>query len=310
MAQDLFVKHSAIADKNGLAEAATLDFFGRAFFFSKADELWKKKRKACSHAFYKDRMEHMLEVLKDKIEEDCLQWMAEIEASEEKQTTIDISKVFNRLYSRSIIHICFGEDISDQRLTIAVPKEGRNINQLHDEEITVPEAIVECTEMGIQDIRLKMVNPLFPLLYRTFDYVLNMTSGERNIRKSFKKMRAFIHEYVQKRKQGTVKSTVRESADLLSLFLEAPDIFTDEFIVDELIDFFVAASQTTMHTQQTAFGHYTTTPASREKARAEFDEMVKQLDDPSLEGLSRAELLRKTINIESISDLTFMNQVI
>ena len=38
---------------------------------------------------------------------------------------------------------------------------------------------------------------------------------------------------------------MKQGADMLSLFLESPDIFTDEFIVDEMLDFFVAASQTT-----------------------------------------------------------------
>ena len=38
---------------------------------------------------------------------------------------------------------------------------------------------------------------------------------------------------------------MKQGADMLSLFLESHDIFTDEFIVDEMLDFFVAASQTT-----------------------------------------------------------------
>ena len=53
-----------------------------------------------------------------------------------------------------------------------------------------------------------------------------------------------MQEYVTKRKEGKVKSTVKD-VDMLSLFLESPDIFTDEFIIDELMDFFLAGTLTT-----------------------------------------------------------------
>ena len=48
-----------------------------------------------------------------------------------------------------------------------------------------------------------------------------------------------------KRKRGEIKSSVTHGADMLSLFFERPDVFTDEVIVDEVIDFFGAASETT-----------------------------------------------------------------
>ena len=35
---------------------------------------------------------------------------------------------------------------------------------------------------------------------------------------------------------------------MLSLFLESPDIFTDEFMVNELMDFFFAGTLTTQYT--------------------------------------------------------------
>ena len=64
---------------------------------------------------------------------------------------------------------------------------------------------------------------------------------------------------------------MQNSADLLSLFLESPDVFTDEFIIDELIDFFLAASATTAFASQTIVGHFSTAEASLEKVRAEFN---------------------------------------
>ena len=69
MVQDLFVNKGAIFDKTGNFEGIFSKLFGKSFLFSKGDAVWKSKRKACAHAFYKDRLEQMLEILKDKLEE-------------------------------------------------------------------------------------------------------------------------------------------------------------------------------------------------------------------------------------------------
>jgi len=50
---------------------------------------------------------------------------------------------------------------------------------------------------------------------------------------------------VTKRKNGEIKSQVPDGADLLSLFLKNDDVFKVDDTVDELIDFFTAATQTT-----------------------------------------------------------------
>jgi hypothetical protein len=55
-------------------------------------------------------------------------------------------------------------------------------------------------------------------------------------------LRGVINTYVQKRKSGEIKSKVAEGVDLLSLFLKNTDVFTDDFIIDELMDFFLAGT--------------------------------------------------------------------
>ncbi len=62
-------------------------------------------------------------------------------------------------------------------------------------------------------------------------------------------------EYVQERKSGQRKSQVGGEADLLSLFLEEKEVFTDDCIVDELLDFFAAAVMTTQYASQTLTVH-------------------------------------------------------
>ena len=52
------------------------DMLGNSFLFSKGDDVWKAKRKAISHAFYKDRLDNMLDVLKDQIMTRFKLWMS------------------------------------------------------------------------------------------------------------------------------------------------------------------------------------------------------------------------------------------
>ena len=54
--QDLFGSKNALFDKTSLMEAIFKSMIGHSFVFSKADEQWKAKRKASSHAFYKDKL--------------------------------------------------------------------------------------------------------------------------------------------------------------------------------------------------------------------------------------------------------------
>jgi len=55
-------------DKAPLQEKLFNKLLGKAFIFSPTDELWKAKRKACAHAFYKDRLTLMMETLRESFQ--------------------------------------------------------------------------------------------------------------------------------------------------------------------------------------------------------------------------------------------------
>jgi cytochrome P450 len=71
-----------------------------------------------------------------------------------------------------------------------------------------------------------------------------MTKGERINEWNCLKVREFTRDIVQKRKSGEFKSKAEGEVDLLNLFLSNRDAFSDEDIVDELLDFFAAAAET------------------------------------------------------------------
>jgi len=64
MLQSFYTTKNDKIDKFGDSEIALKDMLGHSFLTSKGDDLWKAKRKACAHAFYKDKLDAMLEILK------------------------------------------------------------------------------------------------------------------------------------------------------------------------------------------------------------------------------------------------------
>lgn len=56
MVNDIYVTKNRYFDKHPRSKWILQRLAGESIFFSKSDELWAKKRKSLSAAFYKDRM--------------------------------------------------------------------------------------------------------------------------------------------------------------------------------------------------------------------------------------------------------------
>ena len=116
--RDLYVTKNAISDKDGMTELQFSDLIGNSFIFSHNDARWKAKRKACAHAFYKERLEMMIEVLKDKVEASVEKFLSQARESPEGIAIMDFEREFSDMLSRNIVHICFGQDISQETLVL------------------------------------------------------------------------------------------------------------------------------------------------------------------------------------------------
>lgn len=91
---------------------------------------------------------------------------------------------------------------------------------------------------------MKFYNPINWLAPYTMWY-MDFSNYFKMYKSNADRVRAFINDWVIKRKTGLIKSTVKQDADMLSLFLSRPDVFSDVDVIDEIIDFFGAASETT-----------------------------------------------------------------
>ena len=77
------------------------------------NQRWKDQRKACGHMFFNQKLNIMADVFKGHLNIECDKWMAEIEQKGEAR--IDISSAFERIFAHTINHICFGEDLNDDK---------------------------------------------------------------------------------------------------------------------------------------------------------------------------------------------------
>ena len=238
MVREFYTTKNKDFDKTAGGELITKDLLGNSFLFSKGDAVWKAKRQATAHAFYKDKLVIMNEVLRSKIEGAAQKWIKEIEASSDKSTTIDITVEFERIFARSIITIAFGEDISGELFDLEMRKA---TGGFETRKVNIMEALTEVNACIGESAPVKFLNPL-ALPGLIFQGKINsITHFDRTTTQNCKTIRQVIRARVQKRMSGETKSQVSET-DLMSMFLKRPDVFTEDFIIDEMMDFFLAGT--------------------------------------------------------------------
>ena len=91
---ELYTTKNSMVDKTGIFLQAYEDVAPTAFLFEPAKENWQKKRKAVTHAFYKDRFEKLMNVLKEKLNTWVDERNKEIENSPDGKTVVDIATSF------------------------------------------------------------------------------------------------------------------------------------------------------------------------------------------------------------------------
>jgi cytochrome P450 len=175
--QELLTTKNPWFDKTGSWKIMFEEFFGDGFLFAVGDEKWQVKRKAMAHAFYKDRMDHMLDTLKEKVSSMVKEWQARIEASPFKHTKIDISKEFELLFARNIVHIAFGEDIAHEYEVKILHRQDKQASlPLIEKTVPLDKAMGECFELSfIQLLQCRMNNPLFLPIYNLTGWLVPFT---------------------------------------------------------------------------------------------------------------------------------------
>ena len=144
------------------------------------------------------------------------------------------------------MHILFGTDIDSTRLTVR-RREHKGV-PYKLEECELSEGINTTFDQIFETLAVRLPNPLWNFLYKTTGKCYSFTERERVSDENCLTVRNTIREYVRKRVSGEAKSDLDNESDVLSLMLKNTDVFDEEDIIDELLDFLVAGTMTTQMT--------------------------------------------------------------
>ena len=100
---------------------------------------------------------------------------------------------------------------------------------------------------------------------------------------------------------------MEDGVDLLSLFMQSPDVFTEDLIVDEMFDFFLAGQVTTQYASQTLIAHAAKDPECLRKIREEFAKVMAQQPEAESGKRSKREVMDIALDTETIGDLEYLH---
>jgi len=217
----------------------------KPLFFAPTDEIWKIKRKACAHAFYKDKIGPMMDSLKEKMADKFRLRLKEIENSPDGSVTIDMTSEFRDIFARNMSAITIGKDVQDEKFEITKfydQPDGSTVYEKSMESMSqaMPVILMQSAMHGVScmDSTLGFLKILTP--------AYNMFSKKKQIiKKNSETVRNFILKIVKDRRSGKFDSEIREEQDIISLLLKCKEYdFTDDDIADEVIGFVMAGAGT------------------------------------------------------------------
>ena len=216
----------------------------------------------------------MLVTLKSQIGEKTESWAVRIKESGEKSISVDCLKEFDQLYSRNIITILFGEDLSNSKLSIAFRKTETG-KEFEEKTVILSEAFNEVNDQIMACMVQKLLNPLQPIVTFFTRRTRSFTRYQRTATDNCLAIRSYVRNYIADRKAGKVESTVENKDDLLSVFLSHSETFTDEYIIDELCSLYFASVATSGLASATLLSHFINDPISLAKVRAELNQEIE-----------------------------------
>lgn len=131
----------------------------------------------------------MLETLKDVTEQTFSKWAAKVRESGSHE--INMATEFSEILTRNIIHVSFGEDLSDDEITLKV-REG---DTYVDKKMTVKDAIFVIIGQVCFSHYANVTNPI-NWFYPYIDYIFPMTSESKYVKQNCVIARDWIQDYI------------------------------------------------------------------------------------------------------------------
>ena len=274
-------------DKHPKTQRLLRSLTGDSILFNPSNELWSQKRKHLSAAFYKDKLNPMLEMI---IKTTNLYIRKLLQEQSGPGKTMDILKFGGDLINSTILLCVFGVKIEN----IAKLKymEGGK------EELLDPGMFLK----KIFTRQIMRGSRFFRILFDWFDLSV-VGEVERYTKTNGETFRGFIQGMIAQRRLEMTDGQKR--ADFLSMMLE-DELFQgqEELIVDECITFMLAATQTSTNLVTNAMYFLSKHTEVREKLRKE---MRRHVGEGSLQGLSDDKWIEILLEKELVTECNYLS---
>ena len=162
-----------------------------------------------------------------------------------------MSREILRILQNFFIHTIFGTNVDDIKVRMqaqSLPGDCEPITDktpFTEKEVTLMDATEIAFWQTLDASGSRQTNPFIKSKFKKTKKLEAWTALEKIADQNCATLRSEILRYIKKRKSGELESDVGGKSDLVSLMIENSDVFNDEDIVDECIDFMVAGTQTT-----------------------------------------------------------------
>lgn len=127
-----------------------------------------------------------------------------------------MAREFSEILARNIIHVSFGEDLSDEKIVLKVRSGSDGVYT--PQTLSVKQAINVIIGQVCFSFYKNVQSPI-NWFYLYLDRVFTVSSETKVVRENCATARNWIKDYIAKRRAGTRKSSVKGDTDILTLML-------------------------------------------------------------------------------------------
>lgn len=252
----LYTTHNQFFDKHPSVQNFTLRFLGKSILFDESSKNWRDRRKAMTPAFYKGKLQGLIEIAKKQVARtmERFESLTELGAVE-----INIIGEVATMMTDILLSCTIGEECTQVLVD----------QWEHGTQIKV--GLGYALRTTFQSLIHRMSLPhtcLFPSLADKY-----LTRNERDLAANCTSIRNMVAKVINDRKLSGTKGT----DDLVDILMGDPLFNTDnEKTIDEILTIFFAGSQTSANVTQNLILHLCKHPHYKQK-------LMKELEEPDSE---------------------------
>jgi len=122
--QDLYVTHNRYFDKDPLIRGLVREMTGKSILFADSNESWRARRHALAPAFYKKKLEEMIELAKGCMHGTLDRWNNYVKAG---PAPIDLINEISLAYTRILLACAIGDNLDG--VEIEFWENGKNVRR-------------------------------------------------------------------------------------------------------------------------------------------------------------------------------------